>query len=347
MTASGERFDKRAMAAAHRTLPFGTKVRVTADRTGRSVVVRINDRGPFGNKAPHHRPDRSGGEEARHHRCRARRRDDRDPGESMTEPEALLDLRGVAKRYGQVFALRGIDAKVARATKVVGLLGPNGAGKSTLVKCMLGLIPFDGHARVLGYDPRVDGAAIRARVGYMPESDVFLSGMSAVELCAYAAELSGLPRTEALQRAHASLYYAGLEDKRYQNVDGYSTGQKQRVKLAQALVHDPELLFLDEPTNGLDPRSRDEMLELIAELPEKRGCTIMISTHLLTDVDRVCDSALIMHLGQVRFSGTIEQLRTSAGRARDYVIEVRERIGDLYDALTARGAWRGVLAGRR
>jgi len=256
----------------------------------------------------------------------------------MTEPEALLDLRGVAKRYGQVFALRGIDAKVARATKVVGLLGPNGAGKSTLVKCMLGLIPFDGHARVLGYDPRVDGAAIRARVGYMPESDVFLSGMSAVELCAYAAELSGLPRTEALQRAHASLYYAGLEDKRYQNVDGYSTGQKQRVKLAQALVHDPELLFLDEPTNGLDPRSRDEMLELIAELPEKRGCTIMISTHLLTDVDRVCDSALIMHLGQVRFSGTIEQLRTSAGRARDYVIEVRERIGDLYDALTARGA---------
>jgi len=256
----------------------------------------------------------------------------------MTEPEALLDLRGVAKRYGQVFALRGIDAKVARATKVVGLLGPNGAGKSTLVKCMLGLIPFDGHARVLGYDPRVDGAAIRARVGYMPESDVFLSGMSAVELCAYAAELSGLPRTEALQRAHASLYYAGLEDKRYQNVDGYSTGQKQRVKLAQALVHDPELLFLDEPTNGLDPRSRDEMLELIAELPEKRGCTIMISTHLLTDVDRVCDSALIMHLGQVRFSGTIEQLRTKHDVARAYVVEVRENVAALYDLVTANGA---------
>ena len=256
----------------------------------------------------------------------------------MTEPEALLDLRGVAKRYGQVFALRGIDAKVARATKVVGLLGPNGAGKSTLVKCMLGLIPFDGHARVLGYDPRVDGAAIRARVGYMPESDVFLSGMSAVELCAYAAELSGLPRTEALQRAHASLYYAGLEDKRYQNVDGYSTGQKQRVKLAQALVHDPELLFLDEPTNGLDPRSRDEMLELIAELPEKRGCTIMISTHLLTDVDRVCDSALIMHLGQVRFAGTIDQLRTKHDVARAYVVEVRENVAALYDLVTANGA---------
>ena len=262
----------------------------------------------------------------------------------MTEPVAshtddgLLDLKQVVKRYGPVTALRGINAHVARATKVVGLLGPNGAGKSTLVKCMLGLIPFEGRARVLGYDPRVDGAAIRARVGYMPESDVFLAGMTAVELCAYAAELSGLPRTEALQRAHAALYYAGLEDKRYQNVDGYSTGQKQRVKLAQALVHDPEMLFLDEPTNGLDPRSRDEMLELIAELPEKRGCMIMISTHLLTDVDRVCDSALIMHLGQVRFAGTVDELRASAGKTRDYVIEVRERVAELYDVLTARGA---------
>ncbi|MBP8809480.1 MAG: ABC transporter ATP-binding protein [Kofleriaceae bacterium] len=252
--------------------------------------------------------------------------------------DALLELRAVVKRYGPVAALRGVDATVPRATKVVGLLGPNGAGKSTLVKCMLGLIPFEGQARVLGYDPRRDGAAIRARVGYMPESDVFLSGMSAVELCAYAAELSGLPRTEALQRAHAALYYAGLEDKRYQNVDGYSTGQKQRVKLAQALVHDPELLFLDEPTNGLDPRSRDEMLDLIIDLPEKRGCTIMISTHLLTDVDRVCDSALIMHQGQVRFSGTIDLLRASAGRTRDYVIEVRDAVGTMYDVLTARGA---------
>ncbi|MBK9030372.1 MAG: ABC transporter ATP-binding protein [Myxococcales bacterium] len=256
----------------------------------------------------------------------------------MTETENLLDLRAVVKRYGPVMALRGVDAKVAAATKVVGLLGPNGAGKSTLVKCMLGLIPFDGHARVLGYDPRVDGAAIRARVGYMPESDVFLSGMTAVELCAYAAELSGLPRTEALQRAHAALYYAGLEDKRYQNVDGYSTGQKQRVKLAQALVHDPELLFLDEPTNGLDPRSRDEMLELIAELPEKRGCTIMISTHLLTDVDRVCDSALIMHLGQVRFAGTVDQLRARPGVTQTYVVEVRQDGAKLFDLLTAKGA---------
>jgi ABC-2 type transport system ATP-binding protein len=256
----------------------------------------------------------------------------------MIASTTLLELRGVSKNYGAVQALRGVDATVARTAKVVGLLGPNGAGKSTLVKCMLGLISFDGTARVLGYDPNVDGPAIRARVGYMPESDIFLSGMSAVELCAYAAELSGLPKTEALQRAHAALYYAGLEDKRYQNVEGYSTGQKQRVKLAQALVHDPELLFLDEPTNGLDPRSRDDMLALIDDLPGKRGCMIMISTHLLTDVDQVCDTALIMNQGSVRFSGTIDDLRASAGRARDFVIEVRERVADLYDLLVAKGA---------
>ena len=256
----------------------------------------------------------------------------------MTLSSTILELRGVAKAYGPVLALRGVDAKVDRSAKVIGLLGPNGAGKSTLVKCMLGIIGFNGHARVLDLDPQTQGAEIRARVGYMPESDIFLSGMTAVELCAYAAELSGLPKNEALQRAHAALYYAGLEDKRYQAVDGYSTGQKQRVKLAQALVHDPELLFLDEPTNGLDPRSRDEMLDLIGELPEKRGCTIMISTHLLTDVDRVCDTAIIMHQGQIRFAGTTEFLRASAVAARDYIVEVREGVTTLYDALTAGGA---------
>ena len=250
----------------------------------------------------------------------------------------ILELRAVQKAYGPVVALRGVDAQVEASAKVIGLLGPNGAGKSTLVKCMLGIVPFDGHARVLGLDPHVDGAAIRARVGYMPESDIFLAGMTAVELCAYAAELSGLPRNEALQRAHAALYYAGLEDKRYQTVDGYSTGQKQRVKLAQALVHDPELLFLDEPTNGLDPRSRDEMLDLIGELPARRGCAIMISTHLLTDVDRVCDTAIIMHQGLIRFAGTTDALRATAVAARDYVIEVREDVPKLYDALTGAGA---------
>jgi ABC-2 type transport system ATP-binding protein len=250
----------------------------------------------------------------------------------------IVDLGNVHKRYGSVHALRGVDAVVERSSKVIGLLGPNGAGKSTLVKCLLGIIPFEGQARVLGLDPRADGPAIRARVGYMPEGDVFLSGLTAVELCTYAGELSGLPRTEAMQRAHAALYYAGLEDKRYQEIDGYSTGMKQRVKLAQALVHDTELLFLDEPTNGLDPRARDEMLDLITELPEKRGCAIIVSTHLLTDVDRVCDTAVIMHKGSVRFAGTIDELRARGVSGSDVVVEVRDNAELLREALVARGA---------
>ena len=252
-------------------------------------------------------------------------------------PGAIVSTHALGKRYGEIAALTAVEAHVAGTARVVGVLGPNGAGKSTLVKCLLGIIPFDGEARVLGLDPRRDGPAIRSRVGYMPEGEVTLHGLTAVELCAYAAELSGLPRTEALQRAHAALYYAGLEDKRYQVVEGYSTGMKQRVKLAAALVHDPDLLFLDEPTNGLDPRARDEMLELIAELPAKRHCTIMLSTHLLTDVDRVCDTTLIMHQGRIRFSGTIEELRARGVSGDDVLVEVKDHADRLRDALVAEG----------
>ena len=249
---------------------------------------------------------------------------------------ALIALAGLTKRYGPITALRGVDATVDG--KIIGLLGPNGSGKSTLLKCLLGLLPFDGSGRVLGLDANTEGAAIRDRVGYMPEQEALLTGMSAVELCAYAAELSGLPRTEAMQRAHAALYYAGLEEKRYQLIETYSTGMKQRVKLAQALVHDPEILFLDEPTNGLDPRSRDEMLELIAEMPARRGCAIVLSTHLLPDVERVCDHALIMNEGTARFVGTIDELRGVRGRDTELVVEVKAEAAQLAAALTAAGA---------
>jgi ABC-2 type transport system ATP-binding protein len=248
----------------------------------------------------------------------------------------LIELDRMAKRYGEITALAEVTATVSG--KIIGLLGPNGAGKSTLLKCLLGLLPYAGQARVLGLDAAARGAEIRDRVGYMPEQEAFLSGMSAVELCSYAGELSGLPRSEAMQRAHAALYYAGLEEKRYQPIDGYSTGMKQRVKLAQALVHDPEILFLDEPTNGLDPRSRDEMLELIVELPARRGCAIVLSTHLLPDVERVCDHAVIMHRGAVRFVGTIDELRGARGRDSELVIEVKAEAARLAEALTAAGA---------
>ncbi|HSN30374.1 MAG TPA: ABC transporter ATP-binding protein, partial [Kofleriaceae bacterium] len=248
----------------------------------------------------------------------------------------LIALDGLSKRFGPIVALSKVDAQIDG--KIIGLLGPNGAGKSTLLKCLLGLVPFDGTAEVLGIPAASRGADIRDRVGYMPEQEAFLSGMSAVELCTYAGELSGLPRTEAMQRAHAALYYAGLEEKRYQPIDGYSTGMKQRVKLAQALVHDPELLFLDEPTNGLDPRSRDDMLELITDLPSRRGCAIVLSTHLLPDVERVCDHAVIMHQGRVRFVGSIDELRGARGRLGELVIEVKADPDKLAAALTAAGA---------
>ncbi len=250
--------------------------------------------------------------------------------------KTLVKLTGLAKKFGPIVALSSVDAEIAG--NIIGLLGPNGAGKSTLLKCLLGLVPFDGRADVLGISAATDGSAIRDRVGYMPEQEAFLTGMSAVELCTYAGELSGLPRTEAMQRAHAALYYAGLDEKRYQPIDGYSTGMKQRVKLAQALVHDPELLFLDEPTNGLDPRSRDEMLELIMDLPGRRGCSIILSTHLLPDVERVCDHAVIMHQGTVRFVGTIDELRGARGRDTELTVEVKADPQKLADAMTAAGA---------
>jgi ABC-2 type transport system ATP-binding protein len=248
--------------------------------------------------------------------------------------EWLVELADVHKRYGAYHALRGLDARLPAGS--VGLLGPNGAGKSTLLKVLLGLLPFEGSAAVLGLDARSDARKIRARVGYMPERECHLVGMNAVELCTFAAELSGLPRADAVQRAHAVLEFVGLGDKRYQKVEGYSTGQKQRVKLAQALVHDPRLLLLDEPTNGLDPQGRDEMLALIQTLPERTGCSIVLSSHLLHDVERVCERVLLLHQGEVVFAGTVEELR-SGGQKGVWEVRVKSGEAQLAERLTARG----------
>ena len=248
--------------------------------------------------------------------------------------DALLQFSDVHKRYGQHHALRGLTLSVPPGT--VGLLGPNGAGKSTLMKVLLGLLPFDGSATVLGHDVRRQPSQIRARVGYMPERDCHLIGMSAVELCSYAAELSGLPPSEAMQRSHMVLEFVGLGDKRYQRIDGYSTGQKQRVKLAQALVHDPRLLLLDEPTNGLDPAGRDEMLALVQSLPARTGCSIVLSSHLLHDVEKVCERALLLHEGRIVYSGTIEALRKE-GQKDVFELRVNEGEERMRQALEARG----------
>jgi ABC-2 type transport system ATP-binding protein len=200
---------------------------------------------------------------------------------------------------------------------------------------MLGLLPFEGRSRVMGYDSREEALDLRARVGYMPERDSYIPGMNAVELCAFAGELCGLPRAAAMQRAHAVLHYVGLEDKRYLRVETYSTGMKQRVKLAQGLVHDPELLLLDEPTNGLDPQGREEMLQLIRELPRRRGCSILLSSHLLPDVEYLCDRAILLHQGEVLFSGTIDELK--GGEEDVFEVRVKEGEDRLAQALSGKG----------
>jgi ABC-2 type transport system ATP-binding protein len=263
----------------------------------------------------------------------------------MTDDAKLMVLAGVHKRYGAYHALRGLDLEAPMGA--IGLLGPNGAGKSTLLKVMLGLLPFEGSAQVLGHDVRAEPRKVRARVGYMPERDCYISGMNSVEFCTYAAELSGLPKADGMQRAHEVLEFVGLADKRYQKIDGYSTGQKQRVKLAQALVHDPKLLLLDEPTNGLDPDGREEMLALIESLPERTGCAILLSSHLLHDVERVCSRAILLHQGEVVYSGGIEELRQQGQKD---IYEVRVKTGEekLMRALKAKGCTveldAGVLA---
>jgi ABC-2 type transport system ATP-binding protein len=189
---------------------------------------------------------------------------------------------------------------------------------------------------VLGFDVRHAPSALRTRVGYMPERDCHIPGLSAVELCSYAAELSGLPRADAMQRAHAVLELVGLGDKRYQRVDGYSTGMKQRCKLAQALVHDPKLLFLDEPTNGLDPAGRQEMLELVRTLPSRTGCSVVLSSHLLPDVETVCEQAILLDQGAVLYAGSIEALRGD-GQKDLYEVRVKSDDEKLVRALSARG----------
>src|SRR5499427_9960614 len=236
----------------------------------------------------------------------------------MPEAVPVVTLEGVTVAYGANRALRDVTASFAAGA--VGLLGPNGAGKSTMIKSLLGfIVPEHGRMRVLGYDVAESPLEIRARVGYMPESDAHIPGMNAVSFVAYCGELAGLPRVDAMQRAHEVLFYVGLGEARYRNVETYSTGMKQRIKLAQALVHDPDLLFLDEPTNGMDPRGRDEMLELVRDLAHNKGVNLILSSHLLPDVEFVCDYVIVLDKGAVAASGPIQELKGPAGR----VYEVR------------------------
>ena len=225
----------------------------------------------------------------------------------------MVQLERVSVKYGKHWALRDVTAKFPAGA--VGLLGPNGAGKSTMIKALLGLVsPDQGAMTVLDLDVTQAPLEIRARVGYMPESDAHIPGMNAVSFVAYCGELSGLPRADAMQRAHEVLYYVGLGEARYRNVETYSTGMKQRIKLAQALVHDPDFLFLDEPTNGMDPKGRDEMLELIRDIAHNKGLNLILSSHLLPDVESTCDHLIVMDKGAVATQGPIAGLKGHGGR---------------------------------
>jgi ABC-2 type transport system ATP-binding protein len=229
-----------------------------------------------------------------------------------------VELDGVSVRYARQWALREVTAALPGGA--VGLLGPNGAGKSTLLKSLLGFVtPDEGTMRVLGLDVRSSPLQIRGRVGYMPETDAHIPGMNAVTFVAYCGELAGLPRADAMQRAHEVLYYVGLGEARYRNVETYSTGMKQRIKLAQALVHDPDLLFLDEPTNGMDPRGREEMLELVRDIAHNKGLNLILSSHLLPDVEQTCDHVVVLDHGRVATEGPIAALKGHAAR----IFEVR------------------------
>jgi ABC-2 type transport system ATP-binding protein len=227
-------------------------------------------------------------------------------GRTMGEAP-LVEFNDLVVSYGPVQALSGVTG--AFPSGPTGLLGPNGAGKTTLLKTLLGFLePDRGTLTAFGLDPTKQPLEVRRRIGYMPEVDCHLPGMTAAGFVAFAGELSGLPRDEAISRSHEVLYYVGLGEARYRTVDTYSTGMKQRVKLAQALVHDPDLLLLDEPTNGLDPAGRDEMLALIRDVSERRQMSLILCSHLLRDVEQVCENVIVFNQGRVAASGRISEL---------------------------------------
>jgi ABC-2 type transport system ATP-binding protein len=249
-------------------------------------------------------------------------------------PDVSLD--NVTVEYGRNRALNGVTATFGSGA--VGLLGPNGAGKSTMIKALLGfIVPKQGQMRVLGLDVATSPVEVRARIGYMPENDSHIPGLTAVQFVAYCGELAGLPRADATQRAHEVLYYVGLGEARYRNVETYSTGMKQRIKLAQALVHDPDLLFLDEPTNGMDPKGRDEMLELIRDLAHNKSVNLILSSHLLPDVEYTCEQVVVMDKGRIAAAGPIDALKQPRGRVYELRVKTQGDLDGFFDHLRAAG----------
>jgi len=254
----------------------------------------------------------------------------------MADIDPIVTLENVTVTYGRNQALA--DVTTTFLPGAVGLLGPNGAGKSTMIKALLGFVtPTQGRMRVLGLDVATSPIEIRARIGYMPENDAHIPGMNAVSFVAYCGELAGLPRSDAMQRAHEVLFYVGLGEARYRNIETYSTGMKQRIKLAQALVHDPDLLFLDEPTNGMDPKGRDEMLELVRDLAHNKGVNLILSSHVLPDVEYTCDSVVVMDKGRIAAAGPIAALKQPRGRVYELRVKTPQDMELFFERLRTSG----------
>ena len=244
----------------------------------------------------------------------------------------MLEARGLSKRYGSTIALDSVDFQVSEG--ITGLLGPNGAGKSTVIKLFLGLIrPSAGSAEVMGARPYAS-VEVRERLGYMPEHDCMPDSISSAEFLSHMAQVSGLPPVEARIRAADTLRHVGLAEERYRPIGEYSTGMKQRVKLAQAIVHDPWLVLLDEPTAGLDPLGRVEMLDLIRRIGREFGISIVLSSHLMGDIERTCDRIIVLEQGQVAELGEVSGFTRET---RSIMIEVDDHREELLTALVGRG----------
>ncbi|HET7351239.1 MAG TPA: ABC transporter ATP-binding protein [Marmoricola sp.] len=251
----------------------------------------------------------------------------------MELPESLIRTDALTKRFGSVTAVEELTLDVRPG--ITGLVGANGAGKSTLLKILLGLLPATaGSASVLTLDVATQGPAIRERVGYMPEHDCLPPDVSATEFVVHMARMSGLPTTSARERAADTLRHVGLYEERYRPMGGYSTGMRQRVKLAQALVHDPALVLLDEPTNGLDPAGRDDMLELIRRIGTEFGISLIVTSHLLRELERVSDGIVVIDGGRLLRHSTTASVTAETAVV---TVEVTEEPAELHDRLVADG----------
>jgi ABC-2 type transport system ATP-binding protein len=248
--------------------------------------------------------------------------------------DGLIRTDSVTKWFGSTEALSSLSIELRPGT--IGLVGPNGSGKTTLLRLLLGLLPpTSGTLSVLGHDPQRDPLGVREQVGYMPEHDCLMPDLSGVGFVAYMGRVSGLPREVAMSRAHEVLEFVGLKEQRYRKISEYSVGMRQRVKLAQAVVHDPPLCLLDEPTSGLDPEGREEMLGLVAALSRLGGRSFVLSTHLLPDTEGLVDQVLLLNAGKLLAAGSVEHLLST--RSPETVIRFRGDGPGFIAALARRG----------